>query len=77
MQPYMLPPGFVSEEEERRPESKTSLKDWYREFTQKPIPLPVWLWNSIVLLLYVVVTLLLFWAGVAFIAVILGFVFGI
>lgn len=78
MDPNIMPHLSFSEgERERRGDQKEDVRDLWRKFTQEPIPLPTWMWNSIVILLNLVVALLVLWAGVALVAVVLGVVFGI
>ena len=76
MHPYMLPPGFASNlDDEGRREPKSSFKDFYRDFTQKPIPLPIWLWNVIVVFIYFSLIMFMLWAGFAVLAVGLSVIF--
>lgn len=78
MDPNTMPHLSFSEgERERRGDQKEDVRDLWRKFTQEPIPLPIWMWNSIVILLNLVVALFVLWAGVALVAVVLGVVFGI
>lgn len=77
MFPYMMPRSSFSEEEERRVEHKEGMKELWRKFTQEPIPLPIWMWNSIVLLINLAVALFVLWFGVFLVAVVLGIAFGI
>ena len=73
MYPEILPPllSDVPEEERRRVEPKKSLKQVYKDFTTIPIPLPVWLWNVIVILIYFQVIVFMLWGGL----VVLAFIF--
>ncbi len=54
MYPYVLPPqlSYTPEDEERRVEPKTTMKSVFRDFVTNPIPLPVWLWNLILVFIY-------------------------
>ena len=78
MYPDILPPlmSYEPEEEERRVEPKKSLTQMYRDFTTKPIPLPVWLWNVIVILIYFQVVVFMLWGIVIILAFILTAVTG-
>ena len=73
MYPEILPPllSHVPEEERRRVEPKKSLKQVYKDFTTEPIPLPVWLWNVIVILIYFQLIVFMLWGGL----VVLAFIF--
>lgn len=77
MFPYMMPRSSFSKEEERRVERQEGMKELWRKFTQEPMPLPIWMWNSIVLLINLAVALFVLWLGVFLVAVVLGIAFGI
>jgi len=79
MYPYVLPPqlSYTPEDEERRLEPKTTMKSVYRDFVTNPIPLPVWLWNLIVVFIYLNMIVVMLWAGAVVLALILGVAFGI
>ncbi len=77
MQMNVLPPGFAFDDEERPREKKESLKDIYRDFVRNPIPLPVWMWNVIVIAIQIGFVLFLFWLAAFVLALILGVSFGI
>ncbi len=38
--------------QEHRQQPKTTVKSLVKDFTTKPIPLPIWLWNLIVIGIY-------------------------
>ena len=43
----------------QHPQPKTTIKTIFKDFTTKPIPLPIWLWNLIVIGIYLWVGYLL------------------
>jgi len=77
MNPYMMPQLSFSEEKESRVEHKEGVKEIWRKFTQEPLSLPIWMWNSIVILINLAVALLVLWFGVFLVAAVLGIAFGI
>ena len=50
-------PPQLSQEDPLQP--KTTVKSLFTDFTTKPIPLPIWLWNLIVIGIYLWVGYLL------------------
>lgn len=54
--PKFLPNFPPKPSEEDRQQPKTTVKSLVTDFTTKPIPLPIWLWNPIVIGIY-------FWVG--------------
>ena len=55
MFPYNFQPN-----QDKHPHPKTTIKTIFKDFTTKPIPLPIWLWNLIVIGIYL-------WVGYLFI----------
>ena len=57
MFPYNFQPKH--DQQDQHPQPKTTIKSIFKDFTTKPIPLPIWLWNLIVIGIYLWVGYLL------------------
>ena len=55
--PYNFQPKH--DQQDQHPQPKTTIKSVFKDFTTKPIPLPIWLWNLIVIGIYLWVGYLL------------------
>ncbi len=54
----MFPYNFQPKHDQH-PQPKTTIKSIFTDFTTKPIPLPIWLWNLIAIGIYLWVGYLL------------------
>ena len=48
----LLPTYKTPPKQDQHPQPKTTIKSIFTDFTTKPIPLPIWLWNLIVIAIY-------------------------
>ena len=67
---------FQPDDDESQPtQPKTTIKSIFRDFTTKPIPLPIWLWNLIVIAIYLSVIVFAIQISLALLAgIILGII---